>query len=213
MAENNDARGVFFGGGNTGFATVLPQAEQGSGLDIAIKAAEKKKAEAAQREKDILDKIQPGDVWGPLAPAANEMLQKAISDYAQGNLGLADAMRVAVDYKTFQDQATALQSEHTDAITQYKKDPIIKDDFASKWRYQQVVGDGSIDHAKDVSIKGVDNLGFLNEWGGSAGVDEGKAVRSIAGDLRQTLRDFVLGEEEEFVGPGAKDLPAPQHRP
>lgn len=204
MAENNDARGIYFGGGNTGFATVLPQAEQGSGLDIAIKAAEQKKAEKAQREKDILDRIKPGDVWGPMAPAANSMLQKAIDDYAAGNLSLADAMRVNVDYKTFMDQANTMQKDHTEALAAYKKDPVIRDDYASKWRYQKVVGDGSLEHAKNASIEGVDNLGFLNEWGGSQGVDEGKAVRSIATDLRETLNNFVLGEEEEFIGPGAK---------
>lgn len=198
-----DSKSTYFGQGNRGMATILQRAEQGSFFDSALRVAGRKQA-AKQKEQDaILENLTPDDVWAPYSAAANNLLEQGLEEYAKGNLDRAGAMKLAVQYKNAQSQAKGMQEAHKEALSVYQKDNEINEGFATDWRFKSIVGDGSLNKLGEIVNKGVNDFGFVNEWGGSEGLNESNVVSNLVGDLRTTLEEFSQGEQKEYVGPGS----------
>lgn len=197
-----DSKGVYYDPSNRGFATILKRAEEGSFFDSALNVAKRRKQEEAQKRDDILKMLTPDDVWAPYSESANNILLSGVESLASGDLDRAGAMKLAVQYKTAQDQAKGMQELHTTAITNYAKDSRIDENKATEWRWGQAVGDGSIDFLKEALNKGVDDVGFLNEFGGSQYLNDSEVVTYLVDNLRTTLEEFETDETKEYYGPG-----------
>lgn len=198
-----DSKGTYFNQGNRGFATILQRAEQGSFFDSALRVAGRKQA-AKQKEQDaILENLKPDDVWAPYSAAANGILEQGIEALASGNLDRAGAMKIAVQYKNAQSQAKGMQEAHKTAIANYDKDSRVDAAKATEWRWKSITGDGTLDYLNTIVNTGVDDAGFLNEWGGGSVLNDSAVVKDVVKNLRTTLQEFSEGEQKEYMGPGS----------
>lgn len=197
-----DSKGVYYDPSNRGFATILKRAEEGSFFDSALNVAKRRQAEEAKKRDDILKMLTPDDVWAPYSESANNILLSGVESLASGDLDRAGAMKLAVQYKTAQDQAKGMQDLHTTAIANYTKDSRIDENKATEWRWGQAVGDGSIDFLKEALNKGIDDVGFLNDFGGSEYLNDSEVVTYLVDNLRTTLEEFETDETKEYYGPG-----------
>lgn len=201
-----DSKGVYFNQGNRGFATILQRAEQGSFFDSALRVAQREQSARQKEEEDILGMLEPDDIWSPYAQAANKILEDGIEAYAQGKLDKAGAMKLAVEYQNAQSQAKGLQKMHKEARVTYEKDDEIVTEEALKWRFGEVVGDGTLGNLSKVAVTGTNDLGFLDNWGGSKALRANKVVSNLVDTLRQTLEENLGSQQKEYIGPGAVRL-------
>ena len=198
-----DSKGTFFGRGNRGLATMLGRTQQGSFFDSANRVAQSRQAARQKEQEDILDMLEPDDIWAPFQQSGDAMLEEAVDLFAKGELSRADAMKYNIRYKSAMSMANDLQQQHKDALALYEKDDEIDSAFATNWRFRNVVGDGTVDSLKSTAVKDIDNEGFLTEWGGSQGLNQSNVVTNMVGDLRQTLTEFLGSEDKSYVGPGS----------
>lgn len=198
-----DPKSTYFATGNRGFATVLDRAEQGSFFDSALRVAARKKQAADKEQSEIMDMLSPEDVWQPFSETANQLILNGIESLAKGDLNRVDAMKLSAQYKMMQSQAKGLQEQHKEATKNYAADDEIDEAWATQWRFNKIVGDGSAEHLSKIAKTGVEDNGWVNEWGGSKAFKVNKVVSGLVGDLNKTLTDFIGSEQKSYPARGA----------
>lgn len=198
MADN---KGIYFGGGNRGLATILDSGEtertrQRLSMDEQRKVAQQV-ADKERRDKQA-EQLKNFDAWRVYQPA----LQKKYDDIANRlKKGELDPFTLRQELNSYAGQAQAsmqLQDEWKQASADFEKNKKVLGG-AADWYIQRYHGDPSVDNLTKISSSPLNRYGFLDEKGGSKYVNTTEAFNDV---IEKGLAGWVENETAKAIGSG-----------
>lgn len=208
-----DPKGQFYGGGNTGLATILPRESRGTSVDTAFKLGVQRdqlKAREqqlkAKQQADMLKDIKDFKAWRYYQPTVNRKTSALINDIKGG---LNDPLEIKMRTQEIASLGTTslqLQEEAEAASQMYKQDKkVVQGDEYYLSKYHSSPDEGNL---KKLQTEGLDPYGFLQEDGGSKYVNTQEAFTDV---INNSFKDFVkqktLGEgSRKYIGRGLQQI-------
>jgi len=196
-----DSKGIYFGGGNRGLATILDSGEtertrQRLSVDEQRKVAQQV-ADKERRDKQA-EQLKNFDAWRVYQPA----LQKKYDDIANRlKKGELDPFTLRQELNSYAGQAQAsmqLQDEWKQASADFEKNKKVLGG-AADWYIQRYHGDPSVDNLTKISLSPLNRYGFLDEKGGSKYVNTTEAFNDV---IEKGLAGWVENETAKAIGSG-----------
>jgi len=198
MADN---KGIYFGGGNRGLATILDSGET-ERTRARLSMDEQRKVAQQVADKERRDKqaeqLKNFDAWRVYQPA----LQKKYDDIANRlKKGELDPFTLRQELNSYAGQAQAsmqLQDEWKQASADFEKNKKVLGG-AADWYIQRYHGDPSVDNLTKISSSPLNRYGFLDEKGGSKYVNTTEAFNDV---IEKGLAGWVENETAKAIGSG-----------
>lgn len=206
MAQPLNARGTYFGGGNRGFGTIIGREETGTFFDSGLRVAQRQQAEeqaAKTKREEQLEKIadvEIKDVFMPYLDASSNMLDDITQRFADGQLSDAELTMELNRYKAFVYKGNQMGEEFENVSKLYDEDARINSAAARKGLYLQAGGDGTPESLQGITEKGLDNLYFLNEEGGSAYLNNQEVISTMTNNIATDIRQRIDNGDREVFG-------------
>jgi len=198
MADN---KGIYFGGGNRGLATILDSGET-ERTRARLSMDEQRKVAQQVADKERRDKqaeqLKNFDAWRVYQPA----LQKKYDDIANRlKKGELDPFTLRQELNSYAGQAQAsmqLQDEWKQASADYEKNKKVLGN-AADWYIQRYHGDPSVDNLTKISSSPLNRYGFVDEKGGSQYINPTESFNDV---ITKSLGNWVESEVQNAVGKG-----------
>lgn len=198
MADN---KGIYFGGGNRGLATILDSGET-ERTRARLSMDEQRKVAQQVADKERRDKqaeqLKNFDAWRVYQPA----LQKKYDDIANRlKKGELDPFTLRQELNSYAGQAQAsmqLQDEWKQASADYEKNKKVLGN-AADWYIQKYHGDPSVDNLTKISSSPLNRYGFVDEKGGSQYINPTESFNDV---ITKSLGNWVESEVQNAVGKG-----------
>lgn len=196
-----DSKGIYFGGGNRGLATILDSGDtertrQRLSVDQQRKVAAEVKAKEDRNK--LAEQLKDFSAWRVYQPA----LQKKYDDIANRlKNGELDPFTLRQELNSYAGQAQAsmqLQDEWKQASADFEKNKKVLGG-AADWYIQRYHGDPSVDNLTKISSSPLNRYGFLDEKGGSKYVNTTEAFNDV---IEKGLAGWVENETAKAIGSG-----------
>lgn len=196
-----DSKGIYFGGGNRGLATILDSGET-ERTRARLSMDEQRKVAQQVADKERRDKqaeqLKNFDAWRVYQPA----LQKKYDDIANRlKKGELDPFTLRQELNSYAGQAQAsmqLQDEWKQASADYEKNKKVLGN-AADWYIQRYHGDPSVDNLTKISSSPLNRYGFVDEKGGSQYINPTESFNDV---ITKSLGNWVESEVQNAVGKG-----------
>jgi len=196
-----DSKGIYFGGGNRGLATILDSGET-ERTRARLSMDEQRKVAQQVADKERRDKqaeqLKNFDAWRVYQPA----LQKKYDDIANRlKKGELDPFTLRQELNSYAGQAQAsmqLQEEWKQASQDYEKNKKVLGN-AADWYIQKYHGDPSVDNLTKISSSPLNRYGFVDEKGGSQYINPTESFNDV---ITKSLGNWVESEVQNAVGKG-----------
>lgn len=189
-----DAKGIYFGGGNTGFATILPRETKGgpfdSAMELGLAKAAKDKAKALADEKkkaDAAAQIKNFESWRFYTPAIQDKYKEIISYASKDDFDPVVLQGMVSDVASLSQSSMQMQEEYKGASGMYKADKRVVG--AEDWYINKYHSSPTVDNLRQRQSEPADPLGFLNEQGGSSYINPTEAFKTA---LDTVAKDWIV---------------------
>lgn len=198
MADN---KGIYFGGGNRGLATILDSGEtertrQRLSMDEQRKVAQQV-ADKERRDKQA-EQLKNFDAWRVYQPALQKKYDDIANRLKKGELDPFTLRQELNDYAGKAQASMQLQDEWKQASADFEKNKKVLGG-AADWYIQRYHGDPSVDNLTKISSSPLNRYGFLDEKGGSKYVNTTEAFNDV---IEKGLAGWVENETAKAIGSG-----------
>jgi len=198
MADN---KGIYFGGGNRGLATILDSGEtertrQRLSMDEQRKVAQQV-ADKERRDKQA-EQLKNFDAWRVYQPALQKKYDDIANRLKKGELDPFTLRQELNDYAGKAQASMQLQDEWKQASADYEKNKKVLGN-AADWYIQKYHGDPSVDNLTKISSSPLNRYGFVDEKGGSQYINPTESFNDV---ITKSLGNWVESEVQNAVGKG-----------
>jgi hypothetical protein len=198
MADN---KGIYFGGGNRGLATILDSGEtertrQRLSMDEQRKIAQQV-ADKERRDKQA-EQLKNFDAWRVYQPALQKKYDDIANRLKKGELDPFTLRQELNDYAGKAQASMQLQDEWKQASADYEKNKKVLGN-AADWYIQSYHGDPSVDNLTKISSSPLNRYGFVDEKGGSQYINPTESFNDV---ITKSLGNWVESEVQNAVGKG-----------
>lgn len=200
MAE--DAKGVYFGGGNMGLATVLNSNQTAQTQQRLDKQAQRKIAEQvkAKEEKDKqAEKLKNFDSWRYYSGALQKEYQSIADDLKAGKLDNIELQLRLNDYASKAKSSLDLKQEYDAATKDFQANKKVLNGPATEYYLNTYHGDPSVDNLKKISSEPLNRYKFLDEKGGSKMINPTESFKDV---VENQLGGWVENEIQNAAAKG-----------
>ena len=209
-----DSKGIYFGGQNTGLATILPRESRGDALDYALKYGEAQQRRKLQEDRfklkqqqDTIKNLKQPESWRMYTPVVKGMFDELVNKVKGGNY---DPLELQMDVNkaaSLAQSSMQLKSEQESAAQAYKQDKKVVNGM--EYYLSKYHSDPSLQSLEKIQEEGLDPYAFLNEAGGSQFVNTSEAFTDV---INGSFKDFVRRKNEDgdarrkYIGRGVQQL-------
>lgn len=194
-----DARGISFGGGNRGLATIVPfknenffdHANKGLSLNRSLRLRERQRAQQGLRD------IKNFDAWKYYSPELQSQWNQLLEDTKKG-IDPIEMKKRALELGQLSKSSLQMEDEYKGALSSYKQNKAINEN-AAEWFLDKYHSSPTIDNLKDRQTEAVNHMGFLDEEGGSKYVNKTEAFKTV---VEGAFKDFV---KEKFQSDAVRE--------
>ncbi len=196
-----DSKGIYFGGGNRGLATILDSGEtertrQRLSMDEQRKVAQQV-ADKERRDKQA-EQLKNFDAWRVYQPALQKKYDDIANRLKKGELDPFTLRQELNDYAGKAQASMQLQDEWKQASADYEKNKKVLGN-AADWYIQSYHGDPSVDNLTKISSSPLNRYGFVDEKGGSQYINPTESFNDV---ITKSLGNWVESEVQNAVGKG-----------
>ena len=192
-----DPKGIYFGGGNSGLATVL-NSNQTAQTQQRLDAQAQRKIAAQVKAKEEKDKraseLKQADIWRMYQPSLQQEFQSIVDDVKNDKIDLFEMRTRLADYAGKAKSSLDLKGEYDQTIQDYEKNKKVLTGPASEYYLQKFHSNPTSDNLKKISTEPLNRYSFLDEEGGSQYVNKTEAFRdvvekSLGGWVENTIKN------------------------
>jgi len=198
MADN---KGIYFGGGNRGLATILDSGET-ERTRARLSMDEQRKVAQQVADKERRDKqaeqLKNFDAWRVYQPALQKKYDDIANRLKNGELDPFTLRQELNDYAGKAQASMQLQEEWKQASADYEKNKKVLGN-AADWYIQSYHGDPSVDNLTKISSSPLNRYGFVDEKGGSQYINPTESFNDV---ITKSLGNWVESEVQNAVGKG-----------
>jgi len=198
MADN---KGIYFGGGNRGLATILDSGET-ERTRARLSMDEQRKVAQQVADKERRDKqaeqLKNFDAWRVYQPALQKKYDDIANRLKKGELDPFTLRQELNDYAGKAQASMQLQEEWKQASADYEKNKKVLGN-AADWYIQSYHGDPSVDNLTKISSSPLNRYGFVDEKGGSQYINPTESFNDV---ITKSLGNWVESEVQNAVGKG-----------
>ncbi len=190
MAE---PKGIYFGGGNRGLASILDSNADEIGRYVGTERQRKLQDEvrAKQEQDKRAEQLKNFDSWRYYSPALQEQYNAIAEDLKNGKIDNFELKSRLNDYATQAQASMQLKTEYDDAAKDFEKNKKVLGGAASEWYLNSYHANPTVDNLKKISASPLNRYGFLDEKGGSKYVNPTEAFRDV---VENSLGGWVENE-------------------
>ncbi len=198
MADN---KGIYFGGGNRGLATILDSGDTERTMQ-RLSMDEQRKVAQQVADKDRRDKqaeqLKNFDAWRVYQPALQKKYDDIANRLKKGELDPFTLRQELNDYAGKAQASMQLQEEWKQASADYEKNKKVLGN-AADWYIQSYHGDPSVSNLEKISSSPLNRYGFVDEKGGSQYINPTESFNDV---ITKSLGNWVESEVQNAVGKG-----------
>lgn len=198
MADN---KGIYFGGGNRGLATILDSGET-ERTRARLSMDEQRKVAQQVADKERRDKqaeqLKNFDAWRVYQPALQKKYDDIANRLKKGELDPFTLRQELNDYAGKAQASMQLQDEWKQASADYEKNKKVLGN-AADWYIQSYHGDPSVDNLTKISSNPLNRYGFLDESGGSKYLNPTNSFNDV---IEKALPGWIEQETINAAGKG-----------
>jgi len=198
MADN---KGIYFGGGNRGLATILDSGDtERTRQRLSVEQQRKVQEEVLAKDKKNkqLEGLKPEAVWRYYQPALQKEYQSIVDDLKNEKIDPFELKQRVAAYAGRAQTTIQLQDEYKNAAQDFEKNKKVLGG-ANDWYLNSFHGDPSISNLEKISSSPLNRYGFLDEKGGSKYVNTTEAFNDV---IEKGLAGWVENETAKAIGSG-----------
>jgi len=198
MADN---KGIYFGGGNRGLATILDSGEtERTRQRLSVEQQRKVQEEVLAKDKKNkqLEGLKPEAVWRYYQPALQKEYQSIVDDLKNEKIDPFELKQRVAAYAGRAQTTIQLQDEYKNAAQDFEKNKKVLGG-ANDWYLNSFHGDPSISNLEKISSSPLNRYGFVDEKGGSQYINPTESFNDV---ITKSLGNWVESEVQNAVGKG-----------
>jgi len=196
-----DSKGIYFGGGNRGLATILDSGEtERTRQRLSVEQQQKIAAEVKAKEdrNKLAEQLKDFSAWRVYQPALQKKYDDIANRLKKGELDPFTLRQELNDYAGKAQASMQLQEEWKQASADYEKNKKVLGN-AADWYIQKYHGDPSVDNLTKISSSPLNRYGFVDEKGGSQYINPTESFNDV---ITKSLGNWVESEVQNAVGKG-----------
>jgi hypothetical protein len=187
----SDPKGIYFGGGSSGLATILNSnqtAQTQQRLDAQARRKIADQVKIKEQKDKRADELKQADIWRMYQPALQQEFQSIVDDVKNDKIDLFEMRTRLADYAGKAKSSLDLKGEFDQTVQDYEKNKKVLTGPASEYYLEKFHANPTSDNLKKISTEPLNRYSFLEEEGGSKFVNKTEAFRDV---VEKSLGDWV----------------------